>query len=262
MTETKKKGYKSIPLSTARKMLIAAVNCNKKNAIHCVTEIDISKPRETINIHFEKTGEKISFTAYIVKSLAKTLQEFPEMNSFLKGSRLIILDDITISVLVEREFQEEKIPEPLAIYSVQSKSVKQIHNEIRTAQKLEGKNLGDLNKFAWIRFIPRFLLKTFVKLADRNITMAKKYGKVAVTAVGMFSKNATWFIPHGTATVMLTVGGISKKPIEENGSLLNREFLSVTASFDHEIIDGAPAARFMTRFTEIMETADFLKIEI
>jgi len=36
--------------------------------------------------------------------------------------------------------------------------------------------------------------------------MAKTYGKVAVTAVGMFSKEAVWFIPHGSATILLTVG--------------------------------------------------------
>ena len=40
----------------------------------------------------------------------------------------------------------------------------------------------------WIRYIPGFLLKPFVRLADRNIKLAKRYGKVAVTAAGMFSR--------------------------------------------------------------------------
>ncbi|MFN2167693.1 MAG: 2-oxo acid dehydrogenase subunit E2, partial [Anaerolineae bacterium] len=32
-----------------------------------------------------------------------------------------------------------------------------------------------------------------------------------------------------------------------------REFLSLTMSFDHDIVDGAPAARFARRFTELLE---------
>jgi len=62
--------------------------------------------------------------------------------------------------------------------------------------------------------------------------MAKRYGKICVTAVGMFSKDAAWFIPHGTTTVLITVGGISEKTIEIDGGLVSREHLYLTASYD------------------------------
>jgi len=77
--------------------------------------------------------------------------------------------------------------------------------------------------------------------------MSKSYGKVAVTSVGMYSKEAVWFIPHGSATVLLTVGSIGNKVVEIDGQFISREHLRLTASFDHNIVDGAPASRFRYR---------------
>lgn len=254
-----KKGYRSVPLGFTRRMVIASISGNKKNAIHCIAEIDVSRPRALRKEYFENTGEKLSFTAYIVKCFAETLIDFPEMNAFIRGNKLVILDDITISVLVEREIDGEKVPEPIGIQKVQDKTVKQIHDEIRAAQKNKGNQLGNLSGMTWVNYIPGFLLKAFIKIADRNIKMAKKYGKIAVTAVGMFSDSAVWFVPHGTATVMLTVGSINRKNIrEDDGTITPREFLCITGSFDHEIVDGAPAARFMNKFEKILKSGDLM----
>ena len=83
--------------------------------------------------------------------------------------------------------------------------------------------------------------------------MAKLYGKVAVTAVGMFTKDSIWFIPHGSATVLITVGGINQK-FEQTGEIsIQKEYLCLTASSYHNIVDGAPAARFMKQFTETIK---------
>ena len=202
-----KKGYSSAPLSFSRKMVIASATVTKqKNAIHSFTEVDVTVPRQLIKSNFETTGEKLSFTGYIVKCLAETIKQYPHFNSFIKGRKLVTFDDITISVLTEREFDGEKIPEPVGIQQAQEKTYRQINDEIRAAQKNRSQKIGSLSNQTWIRFIPGFLLKTFVRLADTNINMAKRYGKVAVTAVGMFTNEPIWFIPHGTATVMLTVG--------------------------------------------------------
>ena len=255
----KMKGYTTTPLTFSRKMVIASVRANVKSAIHCVTEMDVTEVRERIRLIHEEGGPKLSFTAYLVKCFSKALQDHPGMNSFLRGRRLILLEEVTVSVLVERDLGNELVPEPLAIRAAQNKSLLQIHNEIREAQQKQGTGLGNLSGSTWIRIIPAFLLNLFVKVADRNIVMAKKYGKVAVTAVGMFSKSATWFIPHGTATVLLTVGGISKKPVWQDGQFEPREMLHITASFDHRIVDGAPAARFMKQLAGLVESGAVLE---
>jgi pyruvate/2-oxoglutarate dehydrogenase complex dihydrolipoamide acyltransferase (E2) component len=249
------KGYSILPLSFSRRAVIASASVTKeKNAIHTLTEVDISEPRRLMKLHFEKTGEKLSLTAYIVTCLAQVIKQHPQLNSFIKGRKLILLDDVTVSVLIEREIAGEKVPEPVGIKKAQEKTFLQIHREIREAKAKKDEKIGSLSGQTWIGFIPGFLLRTFIRIADRNINMAKRYGKVAVTAVGMFGKEPAWFIPHGTATVLITVGGISQRAVEMEGHFVSREHLCITASFDHNIVDGAPASRFMNQFVEMVKS--------
>lgn len=80
-------------------------------------------------------------------------------------------------------------------------------------------------------------------------------GTAEVSSFGMFGKRAGW----GTGflnvhTLGLWVGGIAEKPMAYEGSIALRECLHLTLSFDHDIVDGAPAARFAHTFTEMLET--------
>ena len=101
-----KNGYKSLPLSFYRQAVIASASVpRQKNTIHSFTEIDITEPRRLIKENFEKTGQKLSFIAYIVTCLAEVIKEFPQLNSFIKGKRLILLDYVTVGVLVEKEIK-------------------------------------------------------------------------------------------------------------------------------------------------------------
>lgn len=239
-------GYKKIPLSFGRRMVAASASVTKdKNAIHCISEVDITKPRDLIKKHFEKTGEKLSLTAYIVACLSNVIKDYPQYNSFIKGKKLILLDDITISVLIEREIDGGKVPEPIGIQKAQYKTYLQMHKEIREAKNQQTDKLGSLSGKIWINLIPIFFLRLMIRMADKNIYMAKKYGKIAVTAIGMYCKEPIWCIPHGSATVLLTIGSIDKKVIELDNQFVSREHLCLSVSFDHDIIDGAPASRFM-----------------
>jgi pyruvate/2-oxoglutarate dehydrogenase complex dihydrolipoamide acyltransferase (E2) component len=259
---TIRKGYQNLLLSLNRRAVIASASVTKeKNAIHCFTEVDITEPRDLIKKHFDKTGVKLSLTAYIVSCLANVIKDYPQFNSFTKGRKLILLEDITISVLIEREIAGEKVPEPIGIRQAQDKTYLQIHKEIRDAKKQQSDKLGSLSGQTWIRFIPSFLLRLFIRIADKNIHMAKKYGKIAVTAIGMFSRDPIWFIPHGTATVLITIGSINKKVVEFNNQFISREHLCLTVSFDHDIVDGAPASRFMNQLIETIKSGKLIQTD-
>jgi pyruvate/2-oxoglutarate dehydrogenase complex dihydrolipoamide acyltransferase (E2) component len=80
-------------------------------------------------------------------------------------------------------------------------------------------------------------------------------GTVAVTSVGMFGEGGGWAVSPTNYTLQLTVGGISEKPRLIEGELTTREFLSLTVTFDHDVVDGAPAARFVGRLGELVESA-------
>ncbi len=249
------RGYTSEKISFNRKMVAAsAAVTGRKRTIHSLCETDITVPRRMMREHRERTGEKLSFTAYIVYCLARVIKEHPHLNSFRRGNRLITLDDITVSVLVEREFSGEKVPEPLAVEAAQRLTFREINDRIRSAKARKDSSLGGFSGMTWIQYIPGFLLKAFVRLADRNIRLAKRYGKVAVTAVGMFSREPVWFIPHGSGTVLITVGSIEKRMVFNGERHEEREFLCLTGSFDHDIVDGAPAARFMNQFLETLKS--------
>lgn len=256
-----KKGYKTQRLSFSKLVINASVSITlKKNGIHGVTEVDITEPRLLMKEQFEQTGEKLSFTAYIVACLAHVVKENPLTNSFKRGRKLIILDDVVISVMVEREINGEMVPEPFGIKQANTKTVRQINNEIKEAKSININSLGGITGHTWIRFIPKFLIKTCMRLADKSIFVAKRFGKVAVTAVGMFSNEVLWFIPPGSTTVHIIVGSIYKKVVEIDGEFVSREHVCLTVSFDHNVVDGAPATRFINQLTKTIKSGDLLKL--
>jgi len=261
-----KPGYRIIPFSINRKMVAASTSVGRgQSNIHAIVEVDISNSRRLIREIKEKTGESPSLTAYVTACLAKTVSEFPNFNSFRKGRNLVILDDVTISVLVEREINGEIVPENLGIRTAQTKTYRQIHEEIRSAQEHTSANLGTLSGIAWLKFIPGFLFRMFVKIASQNINMMKRYGAIGVTAVGMFGmKNqALWVVPIvGGATIGVAVGGIVERACVNNGHLESHEHLCLTITFNHDIVDGAPAARFVKSFSELLKSGEILTNEM
>jgi pyruvate/2-oxoglutarate dehydrogenase complex dihydrolipoamide acyltransferase (E2) component len=64
-------------------------------------------------------------------------------------------------------------------------------------------------------------------------------------------------------TLGMTVGDIQTKPVvvADDGTIVAREMLSLTLIFDHDVVDGAPAARFVSRLVEEIESAALLKAD-
>jgi pyruvate/2-oxoglutarate dehydrogenase complex dihydrolipoamide acyltransferase (E2) component len=80
-------------------------------------------------------------------------------------------------------------------------------------------------------------------------------GTVGVTAVGMFGEgHSGWGIFPVSQVLGLVVGSIGWKPAVVEGRIEPRQILHLTVMFDHDIIDGAPAARFTRRLVELIES--------
>lgn len=87
-------------------------------------------------------------------------------------------------------------------------------------------------------------------------------GTIVVTAVGMFGESGGWPLPiPNMHPLAAAVGGISRRPFYsgEGGELQPRAILDLTLMFDHDVVDGAPAARFSARLIELMESAHGLE---
>jgi hypothetical protein len=156
--------------------------------------------------------------------------------------------------VVEIEMEGRKVTLPHFIRATNKRTVREIHDEIRAVQAKPEKTreFGAL----WFARLPRFVRDVFYGVVYRNPRWLKKsFCTVGVTAIGMFGKGGGWAIPFGVHTLDVALGGIAEKPGVVDGRIEIREYLDVTLSFDHDVIDGAPAARFTQRFKELVESA-------
>ncbi|HEX2910779.1 MAG TPA: 2-oxo acid dehydrogenase subunit E2 [Chloroflexia bacterium] len=224
--------------------------------IHGLLEVDVTEARELLREHKAKTGESISFTAFIVTCLARAIDENKVLQVCRKGSgHLVIFDDVDVATAIERDMLGQKQPVIYIIRGANKKTLGEIHREIRQAQAQEVRQVWE--GFQRFEFMPlilfRFFWPIFWWLLVRSPRMFKKYGgTVGLSAIGMFGKGAGWGIPVSYRT-QVTLGGISQKPCVIDGQIVNREYLCLTLSFDHTLVDGAPMARFAGRFKELIE---------
>jgi pyruvate/2-oxoglutarate dehydrogenase complex dihydrolipoamide acyltransferase (E2) component len=104
--------------------------------------------------------------------------------------------------------------------------------------------------------IPRLFSALFKMAGRRDPTMVVAMsGTVGVTAVGMFGEGqGGWGIYTMPYSLGLVVGSIAWKPAIVDGRIEPREILNLTVVFDHNIVDGGPAARFTRRLVELIES--------
>jgi 2-oxoacid dehydrogenases acyltransferase (catalytic domain) len=250
------RGYEVVRLSPTRMLTIDLLHgMGRKPMIHGLIEVDVTLPRRRLREIEARTRERLSFSAFLIHCLATAVTENPHLNAARSGRRLYRFNEVNVGTMVEREQQGEKIVAPLRIDSANKKSVEEIHDEIRRAQAIQIRNVGSVQGWEWVMHIPspvRRLLWCFIHSRPQ---MAHRYGLlVSMSAVGMFGEGGGWGIPLTPATVQLTVGGIARRPALESGKVVEHEFLSLTLSFDHEIVDGAPAARFAERLRALVES--------
>lgn len=251
--------FETVPFPSIREASIDLLRAAQgKHMIHAFTEADVTAPRRIIRDHKAETGEGLSFTAFIAHSLATAVAENKAVNAYRRGRRrMVIFDDVDVNTMVEREVGGRRMGTPNVIRAADKKTFRQIHDQIRAAQAGKVEETRGMEWFRWAALfgrLPTFVRMTVWRALMRNPHAVKRFaGTVALTAVGMFGRRAGWGMTIPFLTVNVVVGGISSKPLLVEGELREREVLCLTVSFDHEVVDGAPAARFVNRFVELIE---------
>jgi pyruvate/2-oxoglutarate dehydrogenase complex dihydrolipoamide acyltransferase (E2) component len=248
--------YQVVPNPKIRRWYAAAFRSAQHAPImHALIEVDVSKARAHLRDQKAKTGESLSFAAFLIACLGKALDEHKAVQARRKGpKRLVLFDEVDVFTMIERDVAGQVPLMTSIIRAANCKTVREIHREIRAAQR------EDVEKIVkWLQFQPALLFRPFFwafsLLGRRYPQLWKKYvGTVGITSVGMFGKGAAWGIPPAIPTLMVTVGSIGEKPVLVEGHLALREYLSLTISFDHDIVDGGPAARFAERLKELIES--------
>jgi pyruvate/2-oxoglutarate dehydrogenase complex dihydrolipoamide acyltransferase (E2) component len=261
---SEKKDYEIEPIPAMRRFAIdAGYLGRRRHIVHGLIEVDVSSAREAIREHERETGEKLSFTAFIISCLSKAIEEHPHVHAYRDWrNRLIIYKDINITCMFEVDFNGKKTPIPHVFRGTNHKDFRQIHDELRAVQNRP--HASQESKFMrWFLHLPAFLRRAFYWIVMRfPRSFRNSSSPVMVTAVGMFGTGGGWAITMPNFTLNIGVGGISKKPGVYQDEIAIREVLDLTVSIDHDVVDGAPAARFVQSFRTRLENADSLeKIE-
>jgi len=227
----------------------------QKHTVHGMVEFDITATREAIRQYRTDTGETLSFSAFILVCLGKAIEQNKRMHAYRNWrNQLIVFDEVDVNMLFEVDVAGKKTIRPHILRGVNKKSVQEIHEEIRAFQKQHASSRESTFVDRFVR-LPGIARRLFLWALFKNPQLIKDYyGTVMVTSIGMFGTGSGWGIPVPNHTLQLTLGGIGEKPGVVEHRVAVREYLSVTISFDHDVIDGAPAARFIQRLKELVES--------
>lgn len=259
-------------VSHARTLVIDAGHlANKRHIIYGLLEADVTAAKERINAAAALSkGDKLSMTAYIVACIGRAVAESPAIHAYKqRNKKLVMFDDVDIVVMIEPEKEKGATAFPHIIRKANQKSVQEITDDIRRVQKTsaESDQNYDKKKTRIFTKLPHWMRMMIYKNIRKNPeTIRKMQGTVIVTSIGMMATgHRGWgltFLPMHT--LGLTLGGIQRMPAvveKQDGSegIEIRSVLSITLSFDHDIVDGAPATRFTARLIKEIESGRLIR---
>ncbi|MGM0626449.1 MAG: 2-oxo acid dehydrogenase subunit E2 [Bacteroidota bacterium] len=235
----------------------------QKHHVSALLEFDVTNARKKIKERNRENEQKISFTAWLISTIAQTIKKHETVGAFRLGkSKLMIFDDVNISLAVEKTVGKEKVPIPLVIEKAQEVSIASITSQINDAKNkgitekdmVLQKKAGKAERI--YRFLPGFIRRWFWKYLLKHPKLAyKKMGNVAFTSLGMVGKINAWFLPISVHPVCFGASSIVKKPRVLDDEILIREILNMSVLIDHDVIDGAPMARFVNELSISIEKA-------
>lgn len=244
-------------LSFGRRFIVDSMRLGaRKHAIHGLVEVDVSRARTLI----AESEVDLSFTALVAATLGRAIAAHPIVHACRSWrGDVVLFDDVDICVMVESERSDRSTPMPLVLRRADSRSVAELTADIRRAQASPRPVGSGLLKLAG--YIPGPLRRAVMGIALRNPGFVKKTaGTAAVTSVGMFGDSPGFGIAFPTFYTMgLVVGSITERVVlEPDGRAVGREHLHLTLTFDHDIVDGGPAARFSSELVEGLTSAAVL----
>ena len=234
---------------------------NQKHHVAGLVEFDVTLSRRKIREYNRTHANRISFTAWLISVIGITVKKYDTSSSFLFGkNKLIIFDDINVSIVVEKDIEGTKVPIPMIIEKANEASIESITMQISDAKnkELTEKDIALQKKtkrsdriyYLLPGFVRRYAWKYLLKHPRRAF---RKMGNVAFTSVGMMGRVNGWFIPISVHPICFGVSSIIKKPTVVDDNIEIREVLNMSILIDHDVMDGAPIARMISELSKSIE---------
>lgn len=255
--------YQIVDLSPGRRIWVNTLELSwPAHTMYGLLEVDVTVVRRIIAHHKARTGETLSFAGYLTYCLAHAVDEDKSIQAYRKGNKqLVLYEDVSVGLMVEHKDGEKAALMGHVVQAANRKTFREIHDEIRKVQSEPvPPGRGMPNWFRSLMLLPWPLSRLVIALlrmnSRRDPTIGVSMGgTVDITSVGMFGGgHSGWGISPTFHPIGLVVGGISWKPVVVEGQIVPREILNLTVTFDHDIVDGSPATRFVKRLVELIES--------
>jgi pyruvate dehydrogenase E2 component (dihydrolipoamide acetyltransferase) len=217
-------------LAGHRKVIADRLSLSARTAVHVpiTMEADMTAANK-LKTSLQEAGNRISLTDVIVKAVAIALTEFPRANSMLLGEELKSMDDVNVGMAVGLD---DDLLVPV----------------VKNANHL---SLVEISRRS----------RDLIERAKNHALSIKEMtgGTFTVSNLGMFG-DVVLFAPiiNPPETAILGVGRANPKPIAIDGAIAVRPMATLTLVFDHRVIDGMYATKFLQRVKELIQAPERL----
>ena len=223
---------------TRRRSVIAANLLNAKQATAMLTtfnECDLTAIMELRkrrkDAFKEKTGVNLGFMSFFTKATIGALRQFPYLNAEIQGDEILVKKYYDIGIAVG-------VPEGLVVPIV------------RDADKLT---------FAGIE---KAIVDLAGKAREGKLSLAElQGGTFTITNGGVFGSLMSTPILNYPQVGILGMHTIKERPMVVNGEIVIRPMMYLALSYDHRIVDGGDAVRFLVRIKDLVEDPESLLLE-
>jgi len=219
-------------LNRIRKLTAQNMAESYRDAPHVTltTEVNMKKIVNLKNTLRNNTDTHITFTDIIVKITAHAIADNPSINARFKEESIEMIENINIGIAVDTE-KGLLVPVIENVHKMGLKKLSKAGEDLVTRAR-EGKLKKD-------------------ELEDGTFT---------VTNLGSFNINIFTPIINTGEAAILGIGEIKEKPVVINGEIKIRPMMWLSLSFDHRIVDGAPAGRFLQDIKNLLEKPECLML--
>jgi pyruvate dehydrogenase E2 component (dihydrolipoamide acetyltransferase) len=220
---------KIVPLKGMRKIIAERMSKSAHTTARVLYTLDVDmtevlKIRQALLEEIEKKANiRLSLTNIIVKAVARALKQHSMVNSVLVEDELHLIEDINIGVAVSLE---EGLIVPV------------VHNADRKSLLEIAVSLDELIKRA-----------KQGNLDAEDITGAT----FTITNPGMFGIDIQMPVINTPESAILGIGSLSEQPVVKDGQIVKKPIMRLNLVFDHRVLDGVPAARFLQTLKKILE---------
>jgi pyruvate dehydrogenase E2 component (dihydrolipoamide acetyltransferase) len=179
-------------------------------------------------VELKNRGDRLGFTAFAVKAIAKALERNPVMNSSIDGDEVTTYSDINVAVAINTE---QGLVAPV-IQNANKKSVKEVSLKIEELSQKAKQN----------------------QLTIEELTG----GTFTVTNLGPYDVESFAPVINPPQCAILGLGRIAYRPVAVGEQVAARPATLLTLVFDHRIVDGVPAAKFLRDVKNNLEDPEVL----